>query len=619
MQGFSTNSGVTMQLLDAQSATLIDRLNELSAAIHAEAQKILAEYAQRSQDFQITSSSYNLAHYLALRRHDLRQLQEDLAEAGVSSLGRCEAHVMATLDQVISTLQFGHLNPQQPSTAKNGYPSYKEGRALLEHNSTRLFGPKPDSRNTRIMVTLPTEAAYDKQLINDLVAKGMNCARINCAHDDYEIWRAMIDKVIMARETMGKDCTILMDLAGQKIRTKMVPNEASRIKLKANHNGNTVEPAVVLFTSEAVAAPPGNAVCLAIPAAVHSRLQVGDRLVFDDARGKRRHFDMVSQSEDGNWLGACGQNAVIDGDTVIELRRRDAHAHFAKLCQFSVEHFPVQDQERRLFVGDQLLLCRDAAQVGSDDGPLRVSCTHPTVVEQLRPGHAIWFDDGKIGTTVEKIDGECAQLRVVHARPSGAKLRDDKGINLPDTHLNLPCLTAKDLADLDFVCKYADMVGYSFVQSGRDMQALMKALEQRNARHLSIIAKIETKVAVKNLPEIIFSALSHHRLGVMIARGDLAVELGGERMAEIQEELLWLCEAAHVPVIWATQVLENLTKKGMSTRPELTDAAMSGRSECVMLNKGPYVLQAVATLDSILIRMQDHQYKKVSRLRALHW
>jgi pyruvate kinase len=163
------------------------------------------------------------------------------------------------------------------------------------------------------------------------------------------------------------------------------------------------------------------------------------------------------------------------------------------------------------------------------------------------------------------------------------------------------------------------MVGFSFVQSGRDMQALMRALEQRNAGHLSIIAKIETKAAVKNLPEIIFSTLSHHRLGVMIARGDLAVELGGERMAEIQEELLWLCEAAHVPVIWATQVLESMTKKGMSTRPELTDAAMSGRAECVMLNKGPYVLQAVATLDSILTRMQDHQYKKVSRLRALHW
>ena len=608
-----------MQSLDTQSATLIDQLHELRAAIHGEAQKILAEYAQRSLDFKIDGSTYNLAHYLALRRHDLRQLQEDLAEAGVSSLGRCEAHVMATLDQVISTLQFGHLSPPQQSPAKSGYPSYKEGRALLERNSLRLFGPKPDSRNTRIMVTLPTEAAYDNQLINDLVAKGMNCARINCAHDDYEIWRAMLDKVIMARETMGKDCTILMDLAGQKIRTRTVANEAGCIKLKANHNGNAVEPAVVLFTSGALAAPTGNAVCLAIPAAVHSRLQLGDRLVFDDARGKRRHFDMVSQTEDGNWLGACGQNAVIDGDTVIELRRRDGHAHFEKLCDFSVARFPVQVEERRLFVGDRLLLCRDAVQAGSGEGPLRVSCTHPTVVEQLRPGHAVWFDDGKIGTTVERIDGACALLRVVHARPGGAKLRDDKGINLPDTRLNLPCLTAKDLADLDFVCKYADMVGFSFVQSGRDMQALMRALEQRNAGHLSIIAKIETKAAVKNLPEIIFSTLSHHRLGVMIARGDLAVELGGERMAEIQEELLWLCEAAHVPVIWATQVLESMTKKGMSTRPELTDAAMSGRAECVMLNKGPYVLQAVATLDSILTRMQDHQYKKVSRLRALHW
>jgi pyruvate kinase len=163
------------------------------------------------------------------------------------------------------------------------------------------------------------------------------------------------------------------------------------------------------------------------------------------------------------------------------------------------------------------------------------------------------------------------------------------------------------------------MVGFSFVQSARDMETLMKAMAERDAKHLSIIAKIETKVAVTNLPGIILTTLPHHRLGVMIARGDLAVELGGERMAEIQEELLWLCEAAHVPVIWATQVLEGLTKKGASTRPELTDAAMSGRAECVMLNKGPYLSQAVTTLNSILTRMQDHQYKKVSRMRALHW
>jgi pyruvate kinase len=105
----------------------------------------------------------------------------------------------------------------------------------------------------------------------------------------------------------------------------------------------------------------------------------------------------------------------------------------------------------------------------------------------------------------------------------------------------------------------------------------------------------------------------------MIARGDLSVELGSVRLAEIQEELLWLCEAAHVPVIWATQVLETLAKTGSRSRPEFTDAAMGVRAECVMLNKGPYILQALRALDNVLIRMEAHQHKKISRLRALHW
>jgi pyruvate kinase len=105
----------------------------------------------------------------------------------------------------------------------------------------------------------------------------------------------------------------------------------------------------------------------------------------------------------------------------------------------------------------------------------------------------------------------------------------------------------------------------------------------------------------------------------MIARGDLAVELGSVRMAEIQEEILWICEAARVPVIWATQVLETLAKDGLINRPEITDAAMSVRAECVMLNKGPYIADAVRILQDILTHMDAHQYKKISRLRRLHW
>lgn len=105
--------------------------------------------------------------------------------------------------------------------------------------------------------------------------------------------------------------------------------------------------------------------------------------------------------------------------------------------------------------------------------------------------------------------------------------------------------------------------------------------------------------------------------GVMIARGDLVVECGFERLAEVQEEILWISAAAHVPVIWATQVLETLAKNGMPSRAEITDAAMGHRAECVMLNKGPHILSAVRVLDDILRRMQAHQVKRRALLREL--
>jgi pyruvate kinase len=116
---------------------------------------------------------------------------------------------------------------------------------------------------------------------------------------------------------------------------------------------------------------------------------------------------------------------------------------------------------------------------------------------------------------------------------------------------------------------------------------------------------------------LLLAAMQSPAAGIMIARGDLAVECGYERLAEVQEEILWFSEAAHMPVIWATEVLEKLAKKGLPSRAEITDAAMGVRAECVMLNKGPYILDAVCTLDDILERMQDHQQKKNSMLRPL--
>jgi pyruvate kinase len=209
------------------------------------------------------------------------------------------------------------------------------------------------------------------------------------------------------------------------------------------------------------------------------------------------------------------------------------------------------------------------------------------------------------------------EVEITHAGLLGEKLGSDKGINLPDTDLALSPLTAKDLQDLDFALENAQVVGLSFVHTPEDVRELAARLREKGAKNMGILLKIETRAAFENLPLILLAALQSPPVGVMVARGDLAVEMGFERMAEVQEEILWLCEAAHIPVIWATQVLENLTKKGIPSRAEVTDAAMSTRAECVMLNKGPHIMETVHFLAGIHERMKFHHEKKMAMLRRL--
>jgi pyruvate kinase len=155
------------------------------------------------------------------------------------------------------------------------------------------------------------------------------------------------------------------------------------------------------------------------------------------------------------------------------------------------------------------------------------------------------------------------------------------------------------------------------VHRASDVHLLQTELAKIGNADLGIVLKIETRKAFESLPDLILAAMRSSRVGVMIARGDLAVECGYERTGELQEEIMWIAEAAHVPVIWATQVLENLAKGGQLSRAEITDAAMAERAECVMLNKGPYMIEAVKVLDDVLRRMQRHQTKKSALLRPL--
>jgi pyruvate kinase len=241
----------------------------------------------------------------------------------------------------------------------------------------------------------------------------------------------------------------------------------------------------------------------------------------------------------------------------------------------------------------------DASTLGVD---------YEDLLGDVHPGDLLAVGDGSVSLQIESVAATSATARVAH----GGMTQGRPGLHVPSDRLRITSPTDEDLRFLDaFVDHGVDMVAVSFVRSAHDLRRLGT---EPHPRGPLVIAKIETRAAVENLEGIIEAAGA-----IMIARGDLAVEIGFARTAEMQEEILWLCEAAHAPVIWATQVLETLAKSGTLSRAEITDAALGGRAECVMLNKGPHIVEAIRVLDNILQRMQAHQNKKRSMLRRLHW
>ncbi len=469
---------------------LLDEATALREDIADRSPILLAQWGASDE------AAANLADYLILRQHDLAALQSRLASYGLSSLGRSEARTRSALDALIATLKrlCGEGDAPFPSAQ-----AMRAGHDLILAQCEAIFGPPRPGPHTRVMATLPSEAARDPALIKSLVAAGMDCARINCAHDDAIAWAAMIAHVRAAEKDLGVSCRVMMDVAGPKCR---IENLRCPAKYKAHK-------------------------------------------------------------------------------------------------------------------GDRLKLLENLAAQPS--GRIAIEPSFPEIVELLTPGAEVWIDDGKIGARVVSRDAGEAELEIFAARVKGVRLKLEKGLNFPSTELSLPPLTQKDLVDLDFVAQHADLVGYSFVQRVADVELLQDQLARRrgDAPPQPLVLKIETPLALRNLPQLIVQSAKRHPTAVMIARGDLAVELGFARLSEVQEELLWLCEAAHAPVIWATQVLDQFVKEGVFSRAETTDAAMAQRADCVMLNKGEHLVEAVALLRDILGRMDRHHVKKFARFSRL--
>lgn len=467
-------------------------LEHISNQLDLIEQKMLQEEQNKSDlldqlDTNHFHSARNFIHYLVLRSTDIRGLQDLLHVNGLSSLASSESHILRQLQSIRQILGHTYTDDElDPCT----YPFSMDS---LEKKSNFLFGVKPEPEIPSIMVTFDSGFASNYALIKSLLQNGMNVARINCAHDDEATWSKMINKLKKASRNSGLPCKIYMDLAGPKIRTKILG--------KGHKKGNV-------------------------------KIKEGQLI----------------------WLA-------------------ESMADFEK---------------------DEIV----------------ISPNEKGILTMLKVGQRVYIDDGLIRAVVEKLKKNAVGIRITRDSSKSGKIKSEKGINFPDSEIDIPALTSYDRACLPFVCANADLVGFSFVRNPKDMAELRSLLHEISDQTPAIILKIETPDAVRNLPMLLMEGMKMKGFGVMIARGDLAVEIGFERLGEIQEEILWICEAAHVPVIWATQVLENLNKSGMVSRSEITDASHAALADCVMLNKGDYTIEVIETLKDVLHRSARHRKKK---------
>lgn len=573
-------------------------------------------------------SAVNLVHYLAVRQFDLRPEQQALSQRGLSSLGRAEAHVLATLDATISRLAADVGRADLPADLGARGPSATSGDELLAARAAAAFGPPAPGRATRVMVTLPSEAATDPAMVDGLVEAGMAIARINAAHDDPDAWLAMVAQVRAAAARHGRSVRIAIDLPGPKLRVGELPDgpRVVRVRPARDELGIVDVPVEVRFVAAGrcavtdvgpLDAERGERVTVALADEVVAAAQPGDLLTLVDLRGRSRVMPVAEVDADA-VVGTTDRTAYLEPGLRVECRRDGV-----LVAAGAIGDMPARPGSLRVARG-QVLRIRAGSRRGvearrHEDGsvavPATISVDVPQVFTTVAEGHRILFDDGKVEGVVVAATADTLDVRIL--RPQLAKIRGGKGINLPDTPLRLPALDDDDLATLRTMAPHVDLVAMSYVGDVHDVDQMHTELDRVGADGLAVILKIEHRPAFEALPRMLLRSLRRPPVAVMIARGDLAVEVGFERLAELQEEILWFTEAAHIPVIWATQVLESLAKTGAPTRSEVTDAAWAARSECVMLNKGPFVDEAIRFLDDVLTRMNEHGHKRTPMLRRL--
>ncbi len=582
------------------------RTASLLAAVTALQRDVADEAVRRKAQIEAVlprhrASAINLAQYVGLRRKDLRRLQLDLAAAGLSSLGRSEGHVADTLGRLARWLG-APASAQAPGQA----PLDRDAAERLLHENTRtLFGPRPRDRHVYVMVTAPDASEVTPEWCDAVLKAGTDVLRINGAHESPAEWERVIALARARAQSLGQTLRVVVDMPGPKLRGDIRRMEAGVLHLprRKDRFGRTLGPTSVSLVSRRT----GGAE-IPVPAAWIARLRIGDRIELRDPGGRQRQL-VVRERTPAGARAECKRSLYVTSGLPLVWKRAKR-----VMGRGRVGAYPREPATLSLAVGARFLINASGREAA---GLPALGCPEPRILARVRAGERVILDDGKASAVVESVGRDGLRCRVLQTAKSPLKLRSGKGLAFPESRLPPGRLGPEDRAVLQFALAHADGVEVSFVNAPSDVREVGDRVRRSGCAGFGIILKLETREAMRNLADILFEAMRYDPVGIMIARGDLAVELSFERLAEMQEELLWFGEACHLPVVWATQVLDALAHTGVPTRAEVTDAAMSMRAECVMLNKGAHVAEAVKMLVDIIRKMETHQFKKLSIYRPL--
>ena len=296
-------------------------------------------------------SARNLVHYMSLRRHDIRELQEDLGRLALSSLGRLESHVTATLDALLALLYRIAGKEWHGRAIEETFAEFDSGSVLLEKHTAESLGEAPAGRNVRIMVTMPSEAADDPYLVRDFLDRGMNIMRINCAHDSAEEWLRMVENLRAAQKETAKPCKIGFDLAGPKLRTGPVcPNPGIiRWKPERNELGQVTTSAFITFYTGSHSSE-GETIPIPVKGSLFRYAQAGDVVELTDTRGRERTLHVVEVKGSSCLCINDRTGYVVQGTKLGLLRGKEL------LCKDEVGILPEVEDSLSLSADDDLIV-----------------------------------------------------------------------------------------------------------------------------------------------------------------------------------------------------------------------------------------------------------------------